>query len=106
MNIDAAADALTEPWKPIDLASVNASVIRLARLEGEFPWHAHAEDEAFLCWRGEFRIELDGREAERLAAGDLFIVQRGVRHRPVADATAYALLIERAETKQYGEADS
>jgi quercetin dioxygenase-like cupin family protein len=102
ISIPDRARTLLEPWKPVDLAVANEGVVRLARLEGEFPWHHHDEDELFLCWEGGFRIEMKGREPVTLRAGDLFVVPRGTEHRPVADSPAYALLIERQETKQYG----
>ncbi len=102
VSISRLIDGLAGPWMPVDVAGANDSILRVALLEGEFPWHVHDEDELFVCWDGAFRIEIEGQPTIELAAGDVFVVARGLRHRPVAPRPAHALLLERPETKQYG----
>jgi mannose-6-phosphate isomerase-like protein (cupin superfamily) len=102
VSIDSVAQTLPGPWRPRDLAHVNDALMRIARLEGEFPGHHHDEEELFLCWEGSFQVELEGRDPVTLGRGDLVVVPMGVRHRPVAQKAAHAILLERPETRQYG----
>ena len=96
------AGVVSAVWLADDSSSANDTIVRLARLEGDFPWHHHDEDELFLCWDGSFRIELHDRDEVELRAGELFVVPAGVEHRPVADDVAHALMLEKPETEQYG----
>lgn len=102
VSINDAARGLERPFEPADLVAVNDAIVRIAAIEGEFPWHHHDEDELFLCWEGSFRIELQDRDPVELAAGEILVVPRGVEHRPVADSRAVVLMLERPETLQYG----
>ncbi|MGY0498115.1 cupin domain-containing protein [Nocardia sp. FBN12] len=102
VSITAAIAALPGPFQQRELARVDDTVVRVAQLAGAFPWHHHDEDELFLCWDGTIRLELADREPVILRPGELFVVPKGVRHRPVVDEVAHVLLIERPETVQFG----
>ena len=102
ISIPATAELLSRPFEPRDLVRVNDAIVRIAAIEGEFPWHHHDEDELFLCWNGAFRIELRNREPVQLGTGEMYVVPRGVEHRPVADRRAVTLMLERPDTLQYG----
>lgn len=105
ISIAASAAALSRPFEMVDLATANDAIVRLSRVEGEFPWHHHDEDELFLCWSGSFVIELEGRAGVRLSAGELFVVPAGLEHRPVAnEGPAYSMVLEKPQTQQYGNA--
>jgi mannose-6-phosphate isomerase-like protein (cupin superfamily) len=83
-------------WSPKIVAELDATHVKVAKVHGEFVWHAHAdEDELFWVLRGRLRIELrDG--AITLGPGELVVVPKGVEHRPVAEEEVHLVLIERA----------
>lgn len=104
VNVNELALSLKEPWKPVVVAEANGFQMKVALLDGAFPWHTHgAEDELFYCLTGSFRIENEGAVSVTLSPGDVHVVPAGTRHRPVADQPAAAVVFERAETKQYGD---
>jgi mannose-6-phosphate isomerase-like protein (cupin superfamily) len=85
---------ISEQWRPRVVAELNDYQFKLARIEGDFIWHDHPEtDEAFLVLEGELRIDFrDG--AVLLRAGELFVVPKGVEHKPFAAKEVKLLLIE------------
>jgi mannose-6-phosphate isomerase-like protein (cupin superfamily) len=96
------AASLTELWSPRVIAELDESYVKTAKLHGEFTWHAHDdEDELFLVLAGELRIELEDRTVE-LREGELFVVPKGVRHKPVAERECLVMLIERKSTLHTG----
>jgi len=97
------AAALTELWSPRVIAEVDDSYIKVAKVRGTFGWHAHTnEDELFLILKGRLRIEMEQGPVE-LAAGEIFVVPKGVRHNPVAEQECHVMLIERKSTLHTGD---
>ena len=103
--IDLAAKLATfdEHWQPRTVATFNGHDIMVVKVKGEFVWHSHADsDDLFLVLHGRIRIELrDG--AVELGPGELFVVPRGVEHRPVAIDEAHLMLIEPTGTPNTGD---
>ena len=93
-----------EHWQPRTVATFNGHDIMVVKVKGEFVWHSHADsDDLFLVLHGRIRIELrDG--AVELGPGELFVVPRGVEHRPVAIEEAHLMLIEPTGTPNTGDA--
>jgi mannose-6-phosphate isomerase-like protein (cupin superfamily) len=104
INFAAKFAAFDERWTPKVVAEMNDYQFKVVKLEGEFVWHSHPEtDETFIVLDGALRIEfLDG--AVELAAGEMFVVPRGVEHRPYAENEARVLLIEPRGVLNTGQA--
>jgi len=95
--------AIDEPFSPRIVAYYNDNKVQVAKTRGPFVWHSHPEtDDFFLVLSGRLVIELrDGGVV--LEAGELFVVPRGVEHRPRADGEAHVLLIEPRGTPNTGD---
>lgn len=106
VSLAAACSALPQLWSPQVLARVNDQYVKVVRVQGEFPWHAHAEeDELFLVLRGTLRIgrnEADGGPVD-VAAGEFFVVPRGMRHNTSAVEETWIALIETVSTQHTGD---
>lgn len=83
-----------ERWMPKVVAEMNDYQFKIARLEGDFVWHAHADtDETFIVLEGELRIDFrDG--AVTIGPGEMYVVKKGVEHKPCAAQEVKLLLIE------------
>jgi mannose-6-phosphate isomerase-like protein (cupin superfamily) len=101
-NVAATLALFDDHWHPRIVGALNGQLVKLAKVQGTFDWHHHAnEDELFLVIKGELVIELRDGEV-RLAPGEFFIVPRGVEHRPVAIEEVHLMLFEPAETLHTG----
>lgn len=106
VNVAEALQSFSEHWQPRIVGELNGQHVKLAKLQGEFVWHHHAgEDELFYVVHGSIDIELRDRTIT-LAAGEFFIVPRGVEHRPVAKDEAHIMLFEPAGTLNTGNVRS
>jgi mannose-6-phosphate isomerase-like protein (cupin superfamily) len=86
------------------VARVNDQYVKVARVHGEFVWHAHAaEDELFLVLRGRLRLDFEDRPPVVLGPGECHVVPRGVRHRPVAEDEVWLALVEPVGTLHTGD---
>ena len=104
ISIDEKFSLFSERYQPKVIARMNDYEFKLARVEGDFIWHSHPEtDETFLVFDGELRLDFrDG--SVTLKAGEMFVVPRGVEHKPFAASECRIMLIEPVGTVNTGDA--
>jgi mannose-6-phosphate isomerase-like protein (cupin superfamily) len=94
---------IREQWQPRVVAEMNDYQFKLVKLQGDFVWHQHADtDETFLVIEGVLRIDFrDG--AVRIGPGEMFVVPKGVEHKPYAETEVKLLLIEPRGVRNTGD---
>jgi mannose-6-phosphate isomerase-like protein (cupin superfamily) len=94
INFQEKLGLFAEQWAPKVIAEMNDYQFKIVRLQGDFIWHDHKEtDETFVVIQGDLRIDFrDG--AVHVAAGEMFVVPKGVQHKPFAENEVKLLLIE------------
>jgi mannose-6-phosphate isomerase-like protein (cupin superfamily) len=103
INLAEKLSLFEELWTPKIIAELNGQHVKLAKVRGEMVWHKHdGEDELFLVLSGSLAIHLRDRSVT-LGPGEIFIVPRGVEHRPVAEEETHILLFEPVETAHTGD---
>lgn len=84
---------IAEMWSPKTIAALNNHEIKLVKLQGEFEWHSHENDELFLVIDGVFRLQMRGHTVS-VGAGQFIIVPGGVENCPTSDNEAHVLILE------------
>jgi mannose-6-phosphate isomerase-like protein (cupin superfamily) len=104
INLAAKLALLDEPYRPGIVGHLNDYKLQVVKIKGPFVWHKHDEtDDFFLVLKGTLDIEMrDGTVT--LQPGEMFIVPKGVEHRPVAREEVHILLIEPTGTPNTGDA--
>ena len=94
VNLKEKLGKFSEHWSPRVIAEMNDYQFKLAKFKGGFVWHTHEDtDETFLVIKGSISIEFRNRTVE-LDAGEMFVVPKGVEHRPHAGEECHVLLVE------------
>jgi mannose-6-phosphate isomerase-like protein (cupin superfamily) len=104
INLAEKLTKITDQWQPRVVAELNDYQFKLVTIEGDFVWHSHADtDEAFIVVEGELRIDFrDG--AVTLGPGEMYIVKKGVEHKPYAAHEVKMMLIEPKGVTNTGDA--
>jgi mannose-6-phosphate isomerase-like protein (cupin superfamily) len=93
-----------EQWSPRVVAEMNEIQFKLVKLQGEFVWHNHVDtDEVFIVLEGEMDIEFR-KGPIHIASGEMFVVPKGIEHRPVAKGECHVLLVEPRGVVNTGDA--
>ena len=93
-------------WDPHVVADYNDNEVMVVKFQGEFPYHKHdTTDDFFLVLDGEMEMDIEGETPRRICTGEMFIVPKGITHRPRAAAECKVLLIEPKGEPNSGNAD-
>jgi len=104
INLQEKLARFSEHWSPRVIAEMNDYQFKLAKVLGEFVWHSHADtDEVFIVLAGEMMLEFRDRSVA-LAAGEMYVVPKGVEHRPVASSECSIMLVEPRGVVNTGDA--
>lgn len=104
VNLEEKLALINDHWNPRILAELNGQLVKIAKVEGNFVWHSHAnEDEMFMVLKGVLNMEFRDK-TEILHPGEIIVVPKGVEHRPVANDECSILLFEPAQTLNTGDA--
>ena len=103
ININEKFQKFSEYWSPKVIAEMNDYQFKLAKIKGEFTWHEHKDtDEVFIVIEGRMEIEFRNGKIE-LEQGDMYVVPKGIQHKPYAEEECKIMLVEPRGVVNTGE---
>jgi mannose-6-phosphate isomerase-like protein (cupin superfamily) len=106
VNFNDKLSKFSDHWSPKVIAEMNDYQFKLAKIHGEFVWHNHPDtDEVFVVLSGQMKIELENGEIE-LSAGEMYVVAKGVMHKPSAENECQVMLVEPRGVVNTGDVQS
>ena len=104
INLAEKLNTFNDRWSPRVVAEMNDYQFKLAKLEGEFVWHNHEDtDEVFIVVKGSMDIEME-HETVHLSEGEMYVVPKGMMHKPYAEAECHVMLVEPRGVVNTGDA--
>jgi mannose-6-phosphate isomerase-like protein (cupin superfamily) len=104
INLEEKFNKFSKYWSPRVIAEMNDYQFKLVKIQGEFTWHEHPNtDEVFIVIEGSMEIELRSQKIY-LSAGEMFVVPKGVEHKPFAENECKIMVVEPQGVVNTGEA--
>ncbi len=104
VNLEEKLSKFSEHWSPKIIAQMNDYHFKVVKFRGDFVWHQHQDtDEVFVVLEGQMSIRFRDGKVD-LAAGELFVVPKGLEHKPFAEKECHIMLVEPAGTINTGNA--
>ena len=106
INLTEKFNLFTEQWHPKIAGELNDSYVKIARVQGEFVWHQHEnEDELFFVVKGTLTIKLHDKDLT-IREGEFVIIPKGVEHMPVAEKEVWIMMLEPKTTSNTGNVEN
>ena len=94
INLKEKLSKFSDHWSPKIIAEMNDYQFKLVKIKGDFVWHNHADtDETFIIVEGKMKIEFENETVE-LNEGEMYVVPKGVEHKPCAETECKIMLVE------------
>ena len=105
INLKDKLSKFSDHWSPKVIAELNDYQIKLVKIKGDFVWHNHEDtDELFIVIEGKMKIEFKDKIVE-LSEGEMYVVPKGVEHKPCAETECKVMLVEPRDIVNTGNTD-